>query len=214
MEIIVVTPDMNELCFNIDKIIEEIARNNCEKAFRKFFDHYYSKLLHLAFSILKNEEVAQDVVLETFERIWEKRIILPQIKSMTKYLFVIVKNKSIDELRKKKELIALESEEPIIIEKILINNPEKVLLDQELSDKISDAVLKLPEKCRLVYKLIKEDGLKYKEVSELLNLSPKTVDNHLSNAMGRIRHEVTAYLNDNRKYVWKIIRSILVILAI
>jgi len=196
---------MNELYFNIEKIVEEIARNNCENAFRKFFDLYYPKLLHLAFSILKNDEVAQDVVLEVFEKVWEKRIELTQIESMTKYLFVLVKNKSIDELRKRKELIVFESDESNVIEKILFQHPENILLNKELSEKISEAILNLPEKCRLVYRLIKEEGLKYKEVSELLNLSPKTIDNHISNAMNRIRMEVKTYLNDNSKYSLKVI---------
>ncbi len=205
---------MNELYFDSEKIIEEIAKNSNERAFRKFFDLYYPKLLHLSFSILKNDEVAQDVVLEVFEKVWEKRVGLLQIESIPRYLFVLVKNKSIDELRKRKELIVHESEGSKVVEKVLLLHPEKILLNKELSEKISEAVLGLPEKCRLVYRLIKEDGLKYKEVSELLNLSPKTIDNHLSNAMYRIRNEVASYLNDSKNYSWKVIRSVLSILSI
>ena len=205
---------MNKLYFNTEKIIEEIASNNCEKAFRKFFDLYYAKFIHLAFSILRNDVVAQDVVLEVFEKVWEQRAGLTEIDSITKYLFVLVKNKSIDELRKRKKLIVLESGESNLIEKVLLQHPENILLDKELSEKIEMAVLNLPEKCRLIYRLIKEDGLKYKEASELLNLSTKTIDNHISIAMNRIRQEVGTYLNDNKNNSWKIVRSILIFFSI
>lgn len=205
---------MNELYFNLEKIVKEIAEKSCEKAFRRFFDLYYPKLLHLAFSILQNDEVAQDVVLEVFEKVWEQRTNLTEIESINKYLFVLVKNKSIDQLRKRKELVVLESTESGLYEKVLLDHPENILLDKELAEKISVAIMHLPEKCRLVYRLIKEDGLKYKEVSELLNLSPKTIDNHVSNAMSRIRQEISAYLNETRSYPWKVIRSILMLLTI
>lgn len=205
---------MNELYFNLEKVVKEIADKSCEKAFRDFFDLYYPKLLHLAFSILRNDEVAQDVVLEVFEKVWEQRAGLTEIENINKYLFVLVKNKSIDQLRKRKELIVLESNESNLEEKVFWEDPENILLDKELSKKISEAVLHLPEKCRLVYRLIKEDGLKYKEASELLNLSPKTIDNHISIAMSRIRQEVEKYLSDDKNYSWKIIRSVLAILSI
>ncbi len=189
---------MKELYFNREKIIEEIASHGCEKAFREFFNIYYAKLLHLAFSIVRNDDIAQDVVLEVFEKVWEQRGGLNEIENITKYLFVLIKNKSIDELRKRKELIALESGESNLIEKVISQHPENILLNKELSERIEIAVLNLPEKCRLIYRLIKEDGLKYKEASELLNLSPKTIDNHISLAMSRIRKEVEVYLSDHK----------------
>ena len=152
--------------------------------------------------------------MEVFEKVWEQRTGLTEIKNITSYLIILVRNKSIDELRKRKEIITLEMGESNLIEKISFEHPENILLDKELFEKIDAAVLHLPDKCRLVYRLIKEDGLKYKEVAELLNLSPKTIDNHMSTAINRIRQEVEAYLNDHKKYSWKIIRSILLILSI
>lgn len=201
---------MPHIYFDHKKLVHEIAVNNDEIAFRGFFDHYYAKLLHFSFLILRNNDLAKDVVLEVFEKVWEQRSGLINIKDIGKYLLVLVKNKSIDQLRRRKELIAIEDVNTDISEAIVISHPENLFLDQELVERLNAAVLNLPEKCRLVYRLVKEEGLKYKEVSELLNLSTKTIDNHIHNAMSSIRREIGVYLGaeSRRKVLWKVVKSI------
>lgn len=207
---------MQNLYFDEKKVVYEIAVNSDEKAFRTFFDRHYASLLHLALLILRNNELAKDVVLEVFEKVWEKRVNLGDIKEVNKYLLVLTKNRSIDQLRKKKELIALEDMDMAVSEAIIMNHPENALLDKELTERINAAILNLPEKCRLVYRLVKEEGLKYKEVSELLNLSPKTIDNHVNNAMSSIRKEISAYIgvHQNKNIVWKVVKSVLLFLPL
>ena len=101
-------------------------------------------------------------------------------------------------------------DEPHYKEYITHSNPENQLLNQELSEIIDKAILSLPEKTRLVYRLVKEDGLKYQEAADILGVSAKTVNNQLLNAMKIVRQNVTAYLNkDKTSPVFKILKSIL-----
>lgn len=202
---------MEEIYFDRSKWLEEIAKGN-ELAFQKFFNAYYPKLLHFSFVILKDNEIAKDVVLEVFEKVWEKRTQLLSVENIDKYLFVLIKNKSIDQLRKLKELIMVDDDEAPVVEMIQSRSPEHELIDKELYDQLNKVILGLPEKCRLVYRLIKEDGMSYKEVAELLNVSPKTIDNHVNIAMQKIRKEILSYLNEKEKgsySVWRVVKSFL-----
>ena len=184
----------------ISHLINRIYRYNDEEAFEKLFKLYYSRLLHFSFLILKNNELAEDVVLEVFAVLWEKREKIAEIKQFNNYLYISVKNRSLDKIKKFKELITLDGKDQPMTEQIIYQNPENQVLNDELLAALNGAILNLPERCRLVYRLIKEDGLKYKEVAELLDISVKTVDNHLSLAMNRIRIEVAAYLNGEKNY--------------
>ena len=133
-------------------------------------------------------------MLDMFTHLWQKRDGLADVASIEKFLYVSTKNKAIDNLRLKKELITLDGGGENYKEFITQRDPEKLLIEKELFDTINEAILALPEKCRLVYRMVKEEGLKYKEVAELLDISPKTVDNQVNHAMKKIREVVLEYL--------------------
>ncbi|MFT7034701.1 MAG: RNA polymerase sigma-70 factor (family 1) [Cyclobacteriaceae bacterium] len=136
--------------------------------------------------------MAEDIVLDMFTHLWQKRDSLAEITSIEKFLYVSTKNKAIDNLRLKKELISLDAGSDNYKEFITQRDPEKLLIEEELFNTINEAVLALPEKCKLVYRMVKEEGLKYKEVAELLDISPKTVDNQVNHAMKKIRKVLVA----------------------
>jgi RNA polymerase sigma-70 factor (ECF subfamily) len=72
-------------------------------------------------------------------------------------------------------------------------NPEELMLREELRQKIAQAIRELPPKCQMVYKLVREDGFRYKEVAAILNISENTVDRHLSNALHKLKQTVGIY---------------------
>lgn len=78
-------------------------------------------------------------------------------------------------------------------------NPERLFLDDELRNLIYRTVENLPPRRKMIYKLIKDDGLKYKEVAALMEIAPKTVENHLDLAIKEIRQAVTAYLEGKKE---------------
>lgn len=198
----------------ISNLIYKVARENDEQAFKELFNIFYGRLLQLAHMILRNNELAEDTVLEVFAKLWEKRQDLPKIESLSKYFYVLVKNKSLDQLRKNKDLIHVELTDTALRERVVSQHPEKIFLDKELLEKINHAILDLPEKCRMVYRLVKEEGHSYQDAAELLNVSRKTVDNHINLAMRRIRHCVAEYTNEaaeSKSQSWRIIRTLLLL---
>ena len=167
-----------------------------KKAFKILFQAFYAKLLNYAFVIVKNHETAEDIVLEVFNTLWQKRTSLQSIARLDSYLYTCTKNKTIDFHRKNAKMMQVGFDDPCYREFISHQNPEKRLLNQELFDILDQAILDLPEKTRLVYRLIKEDGLKYQEVADLLGTSVKTVNNQLIQAVKVVRKHVSEYLNE------------------
>jgi RNA polymerase sigma-70 factor (ECF subfamily) len=190
-------------------LICRIAQYNDEKALRQLFELYYPRLLQLAHLILKNNEAAEDAVLEIFARIWEMRTSLREIENLDRYLYVMVKNHSLKHLRKDKDLIQASIDKAPYKEVLHTQHPEQAMLDDELGQIIDEAVLNLPEKCRIVFRLVKEEGHTYKEAAELLSVSYKTIDNHLNLAMNRIRGTINSYRNNNDSVKWRVIKGII-----
>jgi len=179
---------------NLVRIIEEIRSDN-ERSFKLLFEHYYPRILRVACYHVKNDELAQEVVMDVFTKLWKYRKKLPEIGNFTNYIFTAVKNQSINYIKKNKVLIeSLEDHQPsCLIEYV---EPEKLFLGRELAKEIESAVSNLPPRCQLIYRMVREDGLKYKEVADALDISLKAVENQLLIAMKRIRKVVIDY-SDN-----------------
>lgn len=178
--------------FSIDEIKAKIA-NSDEKAFRALFDFVYPKLLNYAFVILKNHDSAEDIVLEVLHNIWQQREKLPKIDRFESYLYVCVKNKTLDYHRKNSKTLQEQFSEPHFSEYITHQNPEIQMLNKELLDTLDRAILGLPEKTRLVYRLIKEEGHSYQEAADVLGVSVKTINNQLLYAVKSIRETINRY---------------------
>jgi RNA polymerase sigma-70 factor (ECF subfamily) len=170
-----------------------------EKAFQKVFEFYFPRLTRFAFTFLYNAAHSDDIVMEVMETFWMKRASLGSIANPKTYFYTCVRNKCIDFIRKKKDILAFDIDDEQIPQYFTNRNPEKIFLENELYAKIDQAVNALPVKTRMVYRLIKEDGLKYSEAADVLDISQKTVDYHLSNAMQMIRSEIVKYLDDRGK---------------
>lgn len=198
--------------FSIDEIKVEIARSD-ERAFRQLFDFVYPKLLNYAFVILKNHDSAEDIVLEVLNNVWQQREKLPKIDRFESYLYVCVKNKTLDYHRKNSRMIQEQFSEPHFSEYITHQNPEKQLLNKELLETLDQAILSLPEKTRLVYRLIKEDGLSYQEAADVLGVSVKTINNQLLHAVKLVRNTINNYLSaQNNSGFLKSLKSLLIML--
>lgn len=185
---------MKRRSINIETILARICENGDEIAFRELFDCYYPRLLHFSFSLIRNSVLAEEIVLDVFTTIWKNRQKLCEVEHIENYLFTATKNRTLNTVRdKKKDLVHIEVDS-IDFKYIRTNqNPESDLLSQELYEKINEAIDALPEKGRMIYRMVKEDGLNYKQVAELLDISTKTVDSHLYSAVKKIRISIEDY---------------------
>jgi RNA polymerase sigma-70 factor (ECF subfamily) len=171
--------------------MERVALFNDEQAFEKLFLHFNSDLYRLAFSFVKSKDIAEEIISDSFVNIWRNRARLLKIENIKLYLYVSVKNLSIKYLSRNKAG-ALVNLDDILIDSISSASPppDDQLVSKEISRIIDEAVNDLPPRCRLIFTLVREHGLKYKEVSQLLNISVKTIDAQMAIAAKRAAQSI------------------------
>ncbi|WP_167020924.1 RNA polymerase sigma factor [Chitinophaga sp. Cy-1792] len=160
--------------------------DNDEDAFKSFYNHYFVRLLRYSYSLTRSREVAEEITNDVFMHCWQKRTSLRQIKNPEVYLFVVARNKAIDYRRKQSVIREIVLPEEDTIQIAIDSNPEQQLISAEMIRKMENTIQQLPPKCKTIYLLIKQHGMKYKEVAAILNLSVKTVENQLSIALKRL----------------------------
>ncbi|TCK85848.1 RNA polymerase sigma-70 factor [Albibacterium bauzanense] len=167
-------------------LIQEMAMTNSESAYKALFRTLFNPIRNFSFSIVKSSELAEEVASDVLFMLWYNREKLCEVKNIKYYAFTAAKNKSLNILKKDsgKQVISLDEVDVDI--HIDYSNPELILLQGELKLQLETAIKTLPKQCKLVFKLIKEEGFSYKEVAEMLDISPKTVDAHLVNAVRKL----------------------------
>lgn len=157
-----------------------------EAAFRQMFDIYADRIYGVAYTYTKSPQLSEEIVQDVFVKIWLKRATLPAIRNMADYIFIIARNRIINELRRlrveKDYLKQLLSEEPDGL-----RSPESEYVLKESRSLIANAINSLPPQQKVVYQLNQLQGLKLGDVALQLGLSRNTVRNHLSRALQSIR---------------------------
>lgn len=164
----------------------KISQHGDQHAFGQMYVAYMPLLLKFAHSIIKNQELAEEIVSDVFIKIWQNRNEIGKIENFKLYLYISTKNTALNYLSRhfRKEVISLE--EMSLHISIGPYNPEQLLITAEAVKKINHEIQKLPARCKLIFKLVKEDGLRYNDIAELLNISVKTIDSQMAIALKRI----------------------------
>jgi RNA polymerase sigma-70 factor (family 1) len=171
----------------IRQLLDDIALNNSEKAYKSLFMQMHESLVSFAQGILKSQEDAEEVVSDFFISLWQRRTSLQTIENPRLYFFTGVKNTALNKLKvKRKQSMPPVNEWNTRLTSVFFN-PEELMLSAEVVKGIMKAINDLPPKCKIIFKLVKEDGLKYTEVAGLLDLSVKTVEAQMAIALRRIR---------------------------
>ena len=167
------------------QLMQQIAAGN-EQSFRQLYDFYYKKLFHFAFAIVQIKEAAEEIVEDVFIKIWNIRQSLTGIHNIKVYLYTAIKNTSLNFLAKKAKENITQPFDCINIDLAEANSPEALMITADLHKKIQHAIDELPPRCKIIFKLVREDKLKYKEVAEILNISVNTIDAQMAIAIKKI----------------------------
>jgi RNA polymerase sigma-70 factor (ECF subfamily) len=176
---------------NDSEALLQMADGNID-AYRFLFDNHFSNLCNFLLIYLHSKELSEEIALDIFAYIWEKRQTL-QIKATFKsFLFAAAKNKAISLYRKEhhQKFTSIETSESVMPNDY---SSQFLLENNELRDIINDAILKLPEKSRQIYLMAWEENLSYKEIAGQLGLSQKTVENHVGIALRKLRESLKPY---------------------
>ncbi|WP_273275754.1 RNA polymerase sigma-70 factor [Maribacter polysiphoniae] len=164
------------------------------------FELYHPRLLHIARNYVSQKQDAEEIVQEVFIRLWENRSSIHiKTNNINGYLFKMVKNGCLDYLRKRKRVLARHGHnkqlEDALNYEALCDNDASEILVEELAGEIRNAINLLPEKCKEVFIKSRTEGLAHKDISEKLQISTKTVENHIGRALKHMRFHLQEYLN-------------------
>ena len=165
---------------------QRICFNNDVKAFESFYYLLYDALVRFSMMYIHQREEAEEIVTDVFVKSWINRSNMQHIERPDTYFFVAVKNQSLNYLKKYSSIHVVAVEESAEVNLIDTSDPQVQLEKKELHFYLDQSIDTLPQQCRIIFKLIKEDGLKYKEVAEILNISPRTVQTQLFRAMQKL----------------------------
>jgi len=167
-----------------------------EVAFKVLFDTYRPNIYTTALRVTNNEWMAEDIVQDTFVKVWIHRQQIPAIANFETWLYVLSKNIALDIIKKKAHYKTYSQEEAK--NALLRVYPEADYLTQDKDFKrlLDEAIERLPAKQKETYRLIREQYLKREEAAEILQVSPETVKSNLDQAMKSIRAYCTAHMND------------------
>ena len=184
----------------VKELQDKISLHNDEHAFGQMYLAHMPYLLQFANSIIKNHVLAEEIVSDVFIKIWQNRASIAKIDNLRLYLYVSTKNTALNYLSRhyRKEVISLD--EMSLNISTSPYNPEQLFITSEAVKKIDCEIQKLPPRCRLIFKLVKEDRLKYNDIAELLNISVKTIDSQMAIALKKISSAIKFNLKKEPKH--------------
>jgi len=168
-----------------EELFVDVGKDN-KIAFDIIFRKYYAALCRFANTFIKDKDEVEDVVQQVFILLWSQRSKIMITSSLKAYLYISVRNTSLNLIKKKKirsdyEQNSNTGENFVQPEKHDEGNNEFI------KTTISKAVDTLPEKCKEVFTLSRNEGLTHEEISEYLNISKKTVEKQIGIALKKLR---------------------------
>ncbi len=182
---------------NIPDLQSRIAIDRDENAYKELFMFFYKPLFQFANCLTKEAETAEEIVSDVMMKVWEMAEALGEIGNLKVYLYRSIKNRALNYLsrnpKSKFRMVTLDVNDFAIELNSGFLDPENQLIHKEVQQGVTSAIQSLPPKCQVVYKLIRVDGLCYKEVADIMGISVKTVDRHLNNALHKLVYSMRIY---------------------
>lgn len=157
------------------------------------FRTYYSPLCKFVNKMVRDQALAEDIVQETFIRVWNNREKLDAAKSIKSYIYKIAYNYTLNHLEKQKSFTLHDYSE--VDKKYHSAHADEQMIDHELQNKATEALNNLPVRCRAVFIMCRHENMSYQEVAEAMEVSVKTVENQMSKALKNLRQELSPYFD-------------------
>lgn len=180
-------------------LIHSLKSGN-NQAYKYIYDHHYVLLCKIAYEFLKDDFLAESIVDDIIFHLWEKRDTLEITTSLRSYLVQAVRNRCINYLnleREKREVrFSVIDQQNEWINSVFPSDdyPLARLLENELEQEIRNAIDRLPEECKIVFKKSRFEEKRYEQIAEELGISVNTVKYHIKNAISRLSADLSKYL--------------------
>jgi RNA polymerase sigma-70 factor (family 1) len=193
---------LNELV-SIPELQKRIALYDDMKAYRELCEIFFHRLNRTAYAFIKSKEPAEEIVSDVFIKVWQIRAKLGEIDNLSVYLYTVTKNLCLKYITRQYKNPVTSLDIMHFETSIDFNTPEDICISADIIKKIRQALDELPPKCRLILQLVKEDGLRYKEVAEILHISELTVRNQVAIAVKKLGKVLPAYLQSAVNFNFK-----------
>lgn len=170
---------------------ENLVHPRHESAFEEAFKSNFKALHAYAYTMLQNEDMAEEIVQTVFLKLWENRDRITIHTSLRAYLYKSVYHESLNHLKREKVQRKYMEEAMIDYKQ---RQTDEVTADGELRRQLQLALRQLPEKCRTVFQLSRFEQLRYQEIADRLGISPKTVEAHMGKALKLLRLRLADFL--------------------
>lgn len=174
------------------QILTAIGQGN-ERIFEQVFRKYYAGLCSYGRSMLRDADEAEEIVQNVFVGIWEKRESIEITQSLKSYLYRAVHNHCLNRIKHQK--VRDEHQQyALYYQETSHELVSQTLEKNELEQQLSKAIEKLPEQCRIIFKMSRFEELKYQEIADKMGLSIKTIENQIGKALKVLRSDLADYL--------------------
>lgn len=183
---------MRDVYFISEYVLERISSGDRD-AFRSFYDIIYPLVYRFIHYFLPNKVDCEEVVSDVFFIFWKERCSLTDIKDLKAWIYIVCRNEAYHYLKQKEKNSNISIDDmpiELLIEK---RNMEGDIIEYEMLDVYNNAVSELPERCKLIFLMIREERLKYKEVAQILSISEGTVEQQMNIAIRKIVEIVRKY---------------------
>jgi len=188
------------------KCWKQVVFESNVNAFEALFRLTSASFIKFCRQYTNDREVSEEIVSDVFVDLWINRNKLEHVKNPEVYLLICIKNKALNHWKKKSymQLVPLNEEANEIVDTY---RPDEELERKELFMQLDKAIGSLPDQCRMIFKLVKEDGMKCAEVAEVLNISVRTVHAQIYRAMNKLNASMIKHQTSDAAIIIKNIAS-------
>jgi RNA polymerase sigma-70 factor (ECF subfamily) len=177
----------------LENLFGRVVANGDYYAFRELFTHNYRALCNYAMRVVVTREIAEEVVSDVFVKLWKNREQIEVHTSFQAYIYRAVRNQALDYLK----LRVHRQYERESLESVQWNmnhadhhSPAEEMSFNEFYDHVEGCISDLPRQCQIIFRLSREEGLRYRDIAERLAISIKTVETQMSRALKVLRERV------------------------
>lgn len=163
-----------------------------EGAYETAFRRWYPTLVRVASAIVTDHDAAEEIAQDVMVQLWRRRTLLDVDLSLRAYLLRAIRNRALNHLRHSRVRRETAADVEALYDAPL--GSDQPIVAKELSEAVQIALRELPPRCREVFELSRVDGLKYSEIAEALEISPKTVEAQMGKALKILRARLAAWL--------------------
>ncbi|HMR18754.1 MAG TPA: RNA polymerase sigma-70 factor [Sphingobacterium sp.] len=183
---------MNSYAIHTDVELLSLFCQSDAAAFTEIYNRYWKKLFVQAANRIHSLEDAEEIVQDVFTSLWNRRDKLNITSGLSNYLAVSVKYrviKTLDRYYNMQKYI-----DAVLTEDKIDDSTQQFLAFDELQEELAKYVQQLPDKCRLVFQLSREEGYSQKQIAEELGIAEKTVEAHLGKAFKTLRSKLANFM--------------------